>query len=442
MGLAGAAVAGGAVTWPSVGEEEHATLAPVAGDPAMWTADAESADEEFFGPVTPGGLLLVEQPLTARGRTRALSRLDAVTGNRVWSVSIEPPLGRLRKVLVADSVVLVRTEEALQAFDLRTGRPAWRRDRKTPGGSSATVLAGAGLVLDSGQSRPEAELDPPYTTHAYETAGGRLRWTTEIQPAVWTQSSSIHAAGLLLGAATSGASSARSAMSLPFSYAVDAATGRQRWWRSLSKDEEVSKMTLAYATHGTVLVSLDGRVLIAQDARTGTIRWHSRFGARKGRAATGADIPVAAGDTVHLCCADGVLRAFDLRDGRRRWEFALGEGPSAMRGVPARPRPIVGNGLVYVTTESTLHVLDAADGRRRWSRPAYESHGGPVMVRGHLFLADGESVIGYGPSDGNVRLRLDLKALGLDGRSIELTTDGVRLYVLARDQVLALSLAG
>ena len=456
--LAGAALTGGAVTWP-LDSEDQAPVAPGTDAPSLWTADVESADEEFFGPVTPGGLLLVEQPLTVRGQARALSCLNVVTGNRLWSVPLEPSLGTLRTVLAAGSTVLVRTEEALQALDLRTGRPAWRRARRTPDGSSATVRTGAGLVIDSGEDRTEAEFNPPYTTLAYETGGGRLRWTTEVQPAVRTQMASVHAAGLLLGAATTGFSPARnrgSGGSLPFSYALDAATGRQRWWRLLSKDEEVTEMTLAHA-QGTVLASLDGRRLIAQDAATGTIRWSSRFGSGAtndpgrvtSRTPVGADVPVAAGDVVQLCGADGVLRAFDMRDGRQQWEFPLGEGPSAMGAVPARPRPIVGNGLVYVTTvgtaatdhQSTMLVLGAADGRPRWSRPASRSLRGPVMVRGSLFLPDGDSVTAYDPLDGTVRLRLDLNALGLDGRRIELTTDGVRLYVLARNQVLALSLA-
>ncbi|WUH98432.1 PQQ-like beta-propeller repeat protein [Spirillospora sp. NBC_00431] len=464
--LAGAAFTGGAITWPLDGARQP-PLAPVTGDPSLWTADAEFTDAEFFGPVTAGGLLLVEEPLTARERTRVLSCLDPVTGNRRWSVPLRPSLGELKKMLVAGSTMLVRTEETLLALDPRTGHTIWNRDRKT-NESFSTVLTGAGLVLDSGANRPEAERNPAYTTHAYEIGSGRLRWTTEVKPAVWAQSSSIHAAGLLVGAASAPDPRALLGEDLLISYAMDAATGRQRWWRRLSEDEWASKMTLAYA-RGTVFVSLNGRDLVAQDAATGTIRWRSRFNARANTGAergggpdrggpdrdarrppVGADVPVPAGDTVYLCGADGVLRAFDLRDGRRRWEFTLGEGPSARRDVPSSPRPIIANGLVYVTAvgtsvtsdETTIHVLDAADGRRRWSRPAYNSHGGPVMVRGSLFVPDGKSVVGYDPSDGTVRLRLDLEALNLHERSIELATDGVRLFVLARDQVLALSLAG
>lgn len=61
------------------------------------------------------------------------------------------------------------------------------------------------------------------------------------------------------------------------------------------------------------------------------------------------------------------------------------------------------------------------------------------MFRGAVHVPDEESVTAYDPPRGTVRQRLDLKALNLDGRSIELVTDGVRLYVLARNQVLALS---
>lgn len=452
-GLVGAALAGGAVAWPLRDEKEWVPVVPAADGPLLWTTDVESADETFFGPGTTGGLLLVEQPSTGRRETRALSCLDVTTGRRLWSMSLAPSLGDLRQVLVTGAVVLVRTEAALQAIDLRTGRPIWRHDRKTPEVISSIVLAGAGLVLDGGKDQTKAEFSPPYTVEAYEIGSGRLRWATEIRPAISTQRYSIHAAGLLLGTAmTSGPPPAGN--TLPFLYAVDAPTGRQRWWRRLSDDDEFSQMTSAYAG-GAVFVSLDGRVLVALEAATGAVRWRARFRLRAsggrdgsgGRAPSGADIPVPAGDTVYLCGADGVLRAFDVRNGRQRWDFALGEEPAAMGAVPARPRPVTENGLVYVTSvgtaatdyESTMHVLGAADGRPRWRRPARNSPGGPVMFRGAVHVPDEESVTAYDPSRGTVRQRLDLKALNLDGRSIELVTDGVRLYVLARNQVLALS---
>ncbi|MGP4027398.1 outer membrane protein assembly factor BamB family protein [Actinomadura sp. 3N407] len=453
-GLTGAAIVGGAAAWPWAERDIRAPAVPGGNGPLQWTAETELADVRFFGPVTSERLLLVERPFIARRRQRgsALSCLDAVTGRRLWSVPLAATFGTLRKVAVSDSVVLVRTRGALQALDLRTGRPLWRHGRLTPGSGAAMVTADAGLVLDSGKDENAAERTEPHAVVAYEPAGGRLRWTATVQPRVVTTYAPIHAAGLLLGAATTGRLSEKTA----FVYALDAATGRQRWWRPVEPDYEVvPMMTLAYA-QGTVFVSLDGRRLVALDAATGDVRWRSQFELRSERSAgsgdrapTGADVPVVAGATAYLCGADGVLRAFDVRHGRQRWAFALGEGSSAMRSVPDRPRPIVEGDLVYALSRgtaatrhrSTMHVLGVADGRPRWQGPAQSSRGGPLMAGGALYLSDATAVTAHDPADGTVRRRLDLAALGVGG-SRELITDGARLYVLAPSRLFALPLEG
>ncbi|MCP9953567.1 PQQ-like beta-propeller repeat protein [Actinomadura madurae] len=235
-----------------------------------------------------------------------------------------------------------------------------------------------------------------------------------------------------------------------FLYALDAATGRQLWWRALKRDlGQTPTITLAHAG-GSVFASLDGGLLVAVDASTGAIRWNTRIDldGRGSRRPRGADVPVTAGTTVYLCCADGALRAFDMRDGRPRWEFAMDEEPSSMKSVPARPRPIVADDLVYVTSLGTastgskgaMHVLGDGDGKPRWRRPADKSHGGPLLKRDVVCLSDGASVTAYDAAGGDVRLRLDRRALDQAGSRTEMVTDGARLFVLARTQVLALSL--
>ncbi|MEO3826554.1 PQQ-binding-like beta-propeller repeat protein [Actinomadura sp. B10D3] len=450
-GLAGAALAGGAAAWPWTDGTKPVPAAPAANGPLLWTADVEFADGAFFGPVTPAGLLVIERPFAVQGRqgTRAtaLSCLDVATGRRLWSVPFAPSLGTLRQVAVTGSIVLVRTEGALQAREHRTGRPIWRHDRPTTNLGKPMVLGVGGLVLDITENESGTEFTPPFAVEAYEPRGGRLRWSTTVQPRVWTPKPTIYAEGTLFGAAVT---SAPGAGQTAFLYAVDAATGRQRWWRALKRDlEQTPAMTLAHA-RGSVFVSLDGGLLIAVDASTGAIRWSTRvdLDGRGGRPPQGADVPVTAGTTVYLCCADGALRAFDMRDGRRRWEFAMDEEPSSMKSVPARPRPIVTGDLVYVTSLGTaatgfkgaMHVLGADDGKPRWRRPAYNSHGGPLMGRGVLYLSDGASVTAYDAATGNVRLRLDRRALDQAGSRTEMVTDGARLFVLARAQVLALSM--
>jgi outer membrane protein assembly factor BamB len=450
-GLAASAFAGGAAAWRVEGGQGAPVPARAAG-PLLWTAEVELADPEFFGPAASGRLPLVERPFDARQgkRSTALSCLDVLTGRRVWSVPVETTHGTLRKVTVSGRIVVVRTRGALQALDLHTGDRLWGHDRNTTGSRATTVLAGGGLILDSGEDENAAERTSPFAVHAYEPDRGRLRWTGTVQPRVVTAQAPILAAGLLLGAATTDRPHGRTA----FVYALHAATGRQRWARPVQRGyRTIPLMTLA-CYNGLVLVSLDGRRLVALNAASGAVRWSSDIGLRTGGdaddsvgALTGTDVPVAAGTGVYLCCSDGVLRAFDVRTGRRRWDFTLDEGPAVAQPRSGRPRPIVANDLVYVTDrgssatgyQSTLRVLDAADGRSLWQLPARDSHGGPVMAGGALHVPDGRSVTAYDPFDGTVRRRLDLRALNAEGPT-ELLPHGARLHVLAGTQVLALNL--
>ncbi|MCQ0005650.1 PQQ-binding-like beta-propeller repeat protein [Actinomadura madurae] len=405
-GLAGAALAGGAVAWPWTDGTKPVPAAPVPDGPLLWTADVQFADGAFFGPATSGGLLVVERPFAVEGqrgtRATALSCLDAATGRRLWSVPLAPSLGTLRQVAVTGSSVLVRTEEALQALDHRTGRPIWRHERPTTTLGEPMVLGDGGLVLDVTENDAGTEFAPPFAAEAYEARDGRLRWSTTVQPQVWAAKATIHAAGTLFGAAVT---SAPGAGQTAFLYALDAATGRQLWWRALKRDlGQTPTITLAHAG-GSVFASLDGGLLVAVDASTGAIRWNTRIDldGRGSRRPRGADVPVTAGTTVYLCCADGALRAFDMRDGRPRWEFAMDEEPSSMKSVPARPRPIVADDLVYVTSLGTastgskgaMHVLGDGDGKPRWRRPADKSHGGPLLKRDVVCLSDGASVTAY-----------------------------------------------
>jgi outer membrane protein assembly factor BamB len=453
--LAGAALAGAAVAWPWGRMREHPPAVPAANGPLLWTANADLADEEFFGPVTADRLLLVEKRFAVRRRqprwTVALSCLDAATGRRLWQAPLAPSSDddghEMQQLAVSGSVALVRTEARLQALDLHTGRPLWRRDRASGRGATA-VPVGAGLMIDSGHDE-SAEQTERHSVEAYDADSGRLRWATEVQPELSTAGATIHAAGLLIGAGMSVSLASDAAVV----YALDAATGRQRWWRPVEQDYGLTPEMALVHSGGVVFVSVDARLLVALDAATGAVRWRSRFRLRAdgsdravGNGPSGADVPVVAGDTVYLCCADGVLRAFNVRNGRQRWAFAMDEEPSVMGLVPRRPRPVIGNDLVYVTSVDkagdgkTMHVLGAADGRLRWRRSARSSTGGPVMAGGTLYLSDGEAVTAYNPV-GTVRRRLDLTALGEDGIT-SLISDDARLYVLARTQVLALSLEG
>ncbi|XVQ11463.1 PQQ-binding-like beta-propeller repeat protein [Spirillospora sp. CA-255316] len=451
-GLAGAAVAGGAAAWPWGGGRDERPRVPAAKGPLLWTADVSFAQDEFFGPAAAGHLVLVEQPFAAREpeQRTILSCLDTATGRRSWSVPLEGSAGRLRRVLVSGSVVLARTYAALHAFDLRTGRPLWRRERNTSGSRSVMVTVGGGLVHDSaGEQNAESSVASRHALQAFEAGSGRLRWTTAVQPRVVTADAPIYAAGLLLGSAVT--MSGPSRVSESFAYAVDAATGRQRWSRPLGVRDTVGGCGVAHAAGTFYVFSRGSGDLHAVDVSTGAIRWHARAERPSGRGrlsigerALGAGAPVVAGPTVYVCDEYGVLHAFDVRDGRRRWTFTPDARPPAVHLLPGPGR---GGDLVYFRarnggrrSDSTLYALSASERRTLWKRPADDSHSGPVLAGDMLYVSDPQAVTAYDPLEGAVRHRVDLSALRLGGTSTELVADGARVHALARIQVLALRL--
>ncbi|GAA2076566.1 PQQ-binding-like beta-propeller repeat protein [Actinomadura alba] len=451
-GLAGAAIAGGATVWPlGEGRDAYPSI-PAADGPLLWTAEVKLAADEFFGPVTAECLVLVERPFVARGPERwtVLSCLDTATGRRLWSVSLGRSPVTLRKVVVSGSVVLARTSAALHAFDLHTGRLLWRRERNTSGSPSLMVTVGGGLVHDSGGEENATTTTSRHALHAYEVGSGRLRWTTAVRPRVVTADAPIYAAGSLLGTAVMlGPSRTAEA----FAYAVDAATGEQRWSRRLGvRDTGLSGV--AHAAGTFYVFSREAGVLHAVDASTGTIRWQVRprprsrggAGLSVGERVLDAGVPVVAGTTVYVCDEYGVLHAFDVRDGRRRWAFTTGARPSRVHVVAGPPG---GNGLVYFKAQytgrsrggSTMYALGADESRPRWQRRADGSHSGPLVSGDMLYVSDGDAITGYDPIDGAVRRRVDLRALGAGG-STELVTDGARVHALSGVQVLAFRLEG
>ncbi|GAA2401131.1 hypothetical protein GCM10010191_05470 [Actinomadura vinacea] len=436
-GVTGAALAGGAITWPAGRGRDPAAVAVPAPDGALlWTAETERAVGGFFGPVAAGRLLLIERPFAARGRNRrtALSCLDTATGRRSWSIPLGPSGADVKTVVVSGSVVLVRTRAVLYALDLHTGRLLWRRIRNTTGSRATTVTVGAGLVHESGQEDSAATTPEGPVLYAYEMAGGKPRWTAHVQPRAVTADAPIHAAGLLVGTATG---SSGSAAWRTFAYALDARTGRQRWWQPFDERDHALESTLVHAD-GTVYVSSQGGVLHALDAATGTVRWRARPGV-PGDSESG--MPVVAGTAVYLCGGDGAVRSFDVREGRQRWAFTTGGRPRSVHLVTGPARQATGDHLVYVRVgrtgvDATMYALGSEDGRPRWERRADTSRSGPILGGGLLYVSDGDAVSACDPASGVVRHRLDLRALGLGGNT-ELATDGARVYALSKSGVLA-----
>ncbi len=134
-------------------------------------------------------------------------------------------------------------------------------------------------------------------------------------------------------------------------YALDLATGRERW-RVAAGDI----MTATPALHGDTVIfaAFDGKVR-AVSARDGAPRW-----THDAKLAIPGDV-VVAGDRVLVASRSYDLIALDAATGREQWKryywFSWVESP-----------PVVRDGVVYTGSSDAKHVyaLDLDDGSLRW----------------------------------------------------------------------------
>jgi len=186
-------------------------------------------------------------------------------------------------------------------------------------------------------------------------------------------------------------------------YAVDAASGRQRWM--VHTGGPVAS-TPAVADGRVFAVSYDGR-LYALDARSGEVLWkfategERRFEAKglhglQPRNQTYPDLydvylssPLVVEGKVVFGSGDGHVYAVDAASGRLAWKFATGDVVHAS--------PAYDQGLVVVGSwDGKLYALDVATGTQRW---AFQAGLDPLIHNQQGFqssaaIADGTVFVG------------------------------------------------
>jgi outer membrane protein assembly factor BamB len=279
----------------------------------------------------------------------ALRALRAADGSVAWTLATGAALplawgfesGQLYESspALADggaTVVVGALDGYLYAADARTGKARWRH-RVGARVYSSPAVAG-GVVYVGAQDG---------TVHAVSLADGRPRWTFATDGArlksadfgfdrTTVQSSPAVADGTVYVGARDG-----------FLYAIDAATGRERW----RADHKVSWVNSSPAVSDGLVyaASSDGHFVQALDAATGAERWR-----------TPTTLVVWASPTVdarHLYVGegDGTLYALDKRTGKEAWRW---RGGARILSTVAAER-----GRLYVgSDDGSVYAIAAADG--------------------------------------------------------------------------------
>ncbi|WEH35284.1 PQQ-binding-like beta-propeller repeat protein [Streptomyces sp. AM 4-1-1] len=233
---------------------------------------------------------------------------------------------------VHEGTVYVWQDARLRALDARTGIEGWSYpigDAASCGGVPVRVTpAPDGCVYVCAGTR----------VLAVDTASGRVRWHFEapavfLSPPAFAPGPAVTGGGVYL------------ADYLGTVYALDAATGKDRWRIATEARQSVEPVLVAM---GNVHVG-SGCALYTLDAVTGTPKW--RFAA--GGEVVGA--PVVADGRVHFGSADHVLYTLDAAGGQLRWKLATGGEITGS--------PVARAGVVYACSKDRcVYALDALKG--------------------------------------------------------------------------------
>ncbi|HEY7030065.1 MAG TPA: PQQ-binding-like beta-propeller repeat protein [Thermomicrobiales bacterium] len=132
-------------------------------------------------------------------------------------------------------------------------------------------------------------------------------------------------------------------------YAVDAGTG-QPAWTAITTGSVTSNPAVV---DGTVYVTTTSGTVAALDAATGAQRWQTDLGA-----STTTSTPAVAAGLVFQGDDQGHLTALDAATGATRWVAQIGGNMAT---------PAFSGGTVYVVSgDGRLHAVDAATGTERW----------------------------------------------------------------------------
>jgi outer membrane protein assembly factor BamB len=295
------------------------------------------------GPV--GSLAAGDGVVHAAGADAVVQAIDVRTGRARWAYSLRARAGRHTPVVADGAVHIDDDSVTVYALDA-AGTLRWEADGRL-------IAAGDGFVLAS--TTDDAARDQ---VTAYNAVTGEERWSSPVDGALST--------GFALdtpGAAAGG----RAHVGLTGAVrTLDLATGAAVWEQSLP---ELTTVTVAgptvYCTGGA---ATGLSTLVAFDAATGRERWRRTVEDRYG------EIAVHDG-TVYVAAGHGVgLSALDAQTGEPRWE--LGRGTPFTRAMYGTA-PVVAGDTCYIggvriggldaRPAFTLFAHATGTGEERWA---------------------------------------------------------------------------
>ncbi|MCT9093023.1 PQQ-binding-like beta-propeller repeat protein [Streptomyces sp. ASQP_92] len=304
--------------------------------PTLYALDAADGGELWRGPADAWVYSLKADRGTVVTGTRGggVQAWEAANGEKLWETTgaqtdFETPEAG---PAIHDGTIYLWKDARLRALDARTGTERWSYpvgDAASCGGVPIRVApAQDGYVYVSAGTR----------VLAVDISSGHVRWHFEapavfLSPPAFAPGPAVAGGGVYL------------ADYLGTVYALDAATGKDRWRIATESRNSVEPVLVA---DGNVHVG-SGNALYTLDAVTSTPKW--RFAA--GGEVVGA--PVVADGRIHFGSADHCLYTLDAAGGQLRWKLATGGEITGS--------PVVRAGVVYACSKDRcVYALDAVKG--------------------------------------------------------------------------------
>jgi eukaryotic-like serine/threonine-protein kinase len=256
------------------------------------------------------------------------------TGNRIVSSPV-----------ISDKVLYFGGDDGnVYAVDAKTGRQVWKRATAGPVPSTPAVADGVVYI---------GSYDGKF--YAFDAKNGQLKWKFKTEGERRFEAKGIH--------------------------------GFQPKTQTIADPFDIFLSSPVVAQGAVYFGSGDGNVY-AVDIATGEQRWKFKTG-----------------DVVHSspAFADGVLffgswdsyfYAIDAATGKEKWRFHSGEDPLIHNQVGFQSSPAVANGVVYTgCRDSNVYALDAATGKEKWRFNNELSWviTSPAVAQGKLFFATSDS---------------------------------------------------
>ena len=267
-----------------------------------------------WGPTAVAGSTIVGGNVNNRG---GLFAVDATTGILKWSAR---PTGTARgnpfvstRPVVSGDIVIATMGETVVALSLATGKEAWRGPVAAQG---AALAAGEGVAFVQGADN---------TFYALDAATGRERWKVPFARGHGSCTSiPLVRDGVVYTTASvvvTPADANRAATYLRSLFALDAATGKERWRYESSLAGGIC-LEQPIATADTIF-GISGASLYAIASATGRERWKpvEVRGPVDGRDRALAVFGLVDAGAELIGLTPGALMAFDKSSGRTAWQI-------------------------------------------------------------------------------------------------------------------------